>query len=112
MLKKVGKHTYAQGDEQVSDKSDKRHANLTLKGFQLTGFGIFHFKINVNAVAPGLVNTDMMKNTPQKVIDEAIKNTPLNKAAEPVDIANTVLFLASDNSNHITGETIFITGGM
>ena len=53
-----------------------------------------------------------MKNTPQKVIDEAIKNTPLNKAAEPADIANTVLFLASDNSNHITGETIFITGGM
>ena len=71
-----------------------------------------NFKINVNAVAPGLVNTDMMKNTPQKVIDEAIKNTPLNKAAEPADIANTVLFLASNNSNHITGETIFITGGM
>ncbi len=71
-----------------------------------------NYKINVNAIAPGLVNTDMMKNTPQKVIDEALKNTPLNKAAEPSDIAETSLFLASDKSNHISGETIFITGGM
>jgi 3-oxoacyl-[acyl-carrier protein] reductase len=71
-----------------------------------------NYKINVNAIAPGLVNTDMMKNTPQKVIEEALKNTPLSKAAEPNDVANTSLFLASDQSNHITGETIFITGGM
>ena len=69
------------------------------------------YKINVNVVAPGIVKTDMMKNTSQKIIDEVIKNTPLNKAAEPSDIAKTVLFLASNNSNHITGETIFITGG-
>ena len=71
-----------------------------------------NYKINVNAIAPGLVNTDMMKNTPQKVVEEALKNTPLSKAAEPNDVANTSLFLASDQSNHITGETIFITGGM
>jgi 3-oxoacyl-[acyl-carrier protein] reductase len=71
-----------------------------------------NYKINVNAIAPGLVNTDMMKNTPQKVVEEALKNTPLSKAAEPNDVANASLFLASGQSNHITGETIFITGGM
>lgn len=71
-----------------------------------------NYKINVNAIAPGLVNTDMMKNTPKKVIEDAIKNTPLNKVAEPHDVANTALFLASDKSNHITGETIYVTGGM
>lgn len=71
-----------------------------------------NYKINVNAIAPGLVNTDMMKNTPEKVIEEALKKTPLNKAAEPIDIAETALFLASEKSNHISGETIFVTGGM
>tara|TARA_B100000035_G_scaffold110800_1_gene94070 strand:+ start:6458 stop:7201 length:744 start_codon:yes stop_codon:yes gene_type:complete len=71
-----------------------------------------NYKINVNAIAPGLVNTDMMKNTPKKVIEEAIKNTPLSKVAQPDDVANTALFLASDKSNHITGETIYVTGGM
>ena len=54
----------------------------------------------------------MMKNTPQKVLDEALKNTPLKKAAEPEDIAKIALFLASEDSNHINGETLFVTGGM
>ena len=69
-------------------------------------------KINVNAVSPGLVNTDMMKDTPKKAIEEAISRTPLKKVAEPIDVAKTVLYLASDDSNHITGEIINVTGGM
>lgn len=71
-----------------------------------------NFNISVNAIAPGLVKTDMMKNTPQKVLDEALKNTPLKRAAETEDIAKIALFLASDESNHISGETLFVTGGM
>ena len=71
-----------------------------------------NFNINVNAIAPGLVKTDMMKNIPQKVLDEALKNTPLKKIAETEDIAKIVLFLASNESNHISGETLFVTGGM
>lgn len=54
----------------------------------------------------------MMKNTPQKVIDEALNNSSLKKVAEPEDVANVALFLASEQSNHITGETIYVTGGM
>ncbi len=69
-------------------------------------------KINVNSVSPGLVNTDMMKNTSKKAIEEALSKTPLKKVAEPIDVAKTVLFLASDDSNHISGENIYVTGGM
>ncbi len=71
-----------------------------------------NYQISVNAVAPGLVNTDMMKQTPENVVKEALEKTPLKKAAEPTDVANTVLYLASDLSNHVSGETIYITGGM
>ena len=71
-----------------------------------------NYQISVNAVAPGLVNTDMMKQTPENVVKKALENTPLKKAAEPSDVANTVLYLASDLSNHVSGEVIYITGGM
>jgi 3-oxoacyl-[acyl-carrier protein] reductase len=71
-----------------------------------------NLKICVNAIAPGLVNTEMMEKTPENIVNEALKNTPLKKAAEPEDVANTALYLASNLSNHVTGETIFITGGM
>ena len=52
-----------------------------------------------------------MKNTSQKVIEEILVNTPLKKSAEPENVADTALFLASNLSNHVTGETIFVTGG-
>ena len=54
----------------------------------------------------------MMKQTPENVVKETLEKTPLKKAAEPTDVANTVLYLASDLSNHVSGETIYITGGM
>ena len=68
-------------------------------------------KICVNAIAPGLVDTDMKNETPMKIVEDVIKNTALKKIASPEDISKTVLFLASDLSNHISGETIFVTGG-
>lgn len=68
-------------------------------------------KICVNALAPGLTDTEMKKQTSEKEVKEVIDHTPLNKLADPSDIANVSLFLASDLSNHVTGETIFVTGG-
>ena len=68
-------------------------------------------KICVNSLAPGLTNTQMKNQTTEKEIDSVLRETPLNKIAEPSDIANVSLFLASDLSNHISGETIFVTGG-
>ncbi len=68
-------------------------------------------KICVNAIAPGLVDTDMKNETPMKIVEDVIQNTALKKIASPQDVSKVVLFLASDDSNHISGETIFITGG-
>tara|TARA_Y100000590_G_C15601524_1_gene970265 strand:+ start:298 stop:1041 length:744 start_codon:yes stop_codon:yes gene_type:complete len=70
-------------------------------------------KIRVNAIAPGLTNTDMMtKNTPKNVIDETISKTSLKRLGSPAEIAKVALFLASDMSDYITGQTIRVDGGM
>tara|TARA_B100001057_G_scaffold309601_1_gene309609 strand:+ start:13895 stop:14647 length:753 start_codon:yes stop_codon:yes gene_type:complete len=69
------------------------------------------FNIRVNSISPGLTKTKMMEDVSDKVKEEVIKNTPLGRVAEPNDIANAALFLASDNSSYITGENLNITGG-
>ena len=70
------------------------------------------FNIRVNAVAPGLTNTDMMeKGVSKKIIETAINRVALKRPAEPVEISNVVMFLASDLSSYVSGEIIFVTGG-
>jgi len=69
--------------------------------------------IRVNTIAPGLTSTDMMKdNTPAEVIKEVTSNLSLKRVANPEEIANLALFLASDLSSYITGQVIRIDGGM
>jgi 3-oxoacyl-[acyl-carrier protein] reductase len=68
--------------------------------------------INVNAVAPGFIETDMTSKLPEKVKEEFINNIPLTRIGKPQDIAKTVLFLASEYSDYITGQVINIDGGM
>ena len=69
--------------------------------------------IRVNIVAPGLTNTDMMKkNTPTEKINEVISLCSLRRFAEPREIANAVLFLSSNLSSYITGQTLRVDGGM
>ncbi len=67
--------------------------------------------ITVNAVAPGMVMTDMAKELPQEVLDRALGETVLKKLAKPDDIANAVLFLLSDAARMITGEVIRVDAG-
>ena len=70
------------------------------------------FNIRVNAIAPGLTDTDMMQNnTTKDILEETIKNISLQRVAKPREIANAVLFLASDLSSYITGQTIRVDGG-
>ena len=59
--------------------------------------------INVNAVAPGFIATEMVETIPEKVITALKEKTPLGKLGEPVDIANAYLFLVSDEAKYITG---------
>lgn len=68
--------------------------------------------INVNAVAPGFVNTDMTAVLTDTVKEEAVKQIPLGRFGETEDIANMVAFLASDQANYITGQVINVDGGM
>ncbi|MCS6803135.1 MAG: SDR family NAD(P)-dependent oxidoreductase [Chloroflexota bacterium] len=69
------------------------------------------FNINVNAVAPGAVMTDLLRQTSEENIQRMLANTPLGRIGEPIDIANAVLFLASDEASYITGQTLIVCGG-
>ena len=72
--------------------------------------------VNVNAIAPGMIWTDMMKNMPPESIKQMDAMlpfiVPMNRKGSPLDIANLALFLASDESSFITGQVIFCDGGM
>ena len=72
------------------------------------------YNINVNAVAPGYVETDLVSNLLAKGtldVNELAGRTPNGKLAKPGDVADTVVFLASEDSQHIVGQTIVIDGG-
>ncbi len=68
--------------------------------------------INVNAIAPGWVNTKMNEQLPQEFLEEEHKKILLNRFAKTEDIAKLVYFLANDDSNYITGDIIRVDGGM
>ncbi len=66
--------------------------------------------IRVNAVAPGITETDMMKAVPKAVIDPLIAQIPLRRLGQPEDIANAFVFLASDEAGYITGVVLSVDG--
>jgi len=67
--------------------------------------------ITVNAVAPGMVLTEMARTLPQETLDRAISETVLNQLAEPADIAAAAVFLASDAARKITGQVLQVDAG-
>lgn len=67
--------------------------------------------IRVNAVAPGLINTDLLQVIGDKRIAENLKNVKMGRLGEPVDVANVLVFLASDLSGYVTGQIIGVDGG-
>lgn len=68
--------------------------------------------INVNAIAPGFIETDMTKKLPEKVIEDLQRQIPLKRLGIVEDVAKTVYFLVSDAANYITGQVINVDGGM
>ena len=66
--------------------------------------------IRVNAVAPGITETDMMKAVPKEVIEPMIKQIPLGRMGQPEDIANAFAFLASDEASYISGVVLSVDG--
>lgn len=67
--------------------------------------------ITVNCVAPGVIDTDMNGHLSPEIISELKEETPLNRIGAPRDVAETVLFLASEKASFITGQTISVDGG-
>ena len=68
--------------------------------------------ITVNAIAPGFIDTDMTRVLDDKIRDKLIEQIPLARLGLPVDIAHSVAFLVSGQSNYITGQVINVNGGM
>lgn len=68
-------------------------------------------KINVNAVAPGVVLTEMGASIPEAARAQMLTNIPLNRFGEPEEIASVILFLCSDLSSYVTGQTLHVNGG-
>jgi 3-oxoacyl-[acyl-carrier protein] reductase len=68
--------------------------------------------VRVNAVAPGFTATEMVMQMPEKVLDGMRARTPLGRMAEPRDIANAYLFLASDEASFVTGDVLRVDGGI
>jgi 3-oxoacyl-[acyl-carrier protein] reductase len=68
--------------------------------------------VRCNAIAPGFILTDMTGKLPDNVKEEWIKSIPLRRGGLPEDVANVSLFLASDLSSYMTGQTLQVCGGM
>lgn len=96
---KVGQANYAASKAGLIGLSKTAARELGRKG------------ITVNAVAPGMVMTDMARALPQDILDRAIGETVLNQLAEPADIAAAVVFLASDAARMITGHVLQVDAG-
>lgn len=67
--------------------------------------------ITVNCVAPGMINTDIIKTVPEKTMAAVVNSIPMRRVGEPEEVADLVTFLASDRAGYISGQCINITGG-
>jgi 3-oxoacyl-[acyl-carrier protein] reductase len=68
--------------------------------------------VTANAIAPGYIETAMTESLPEKAREEFASRIPLKRFGTPADVANVVAFLASDDGNYVTGQTINVDGGM
>lgn len=68
--------------------------------------------ITVNAIAPGMIATEMVDAIPDKMREEMVKSIPMRRMGEPKDVANAVAFLAGEDAGYITGQVLCVDGGM
>ena len=70
------------------------------------------YSINVNCVCPGPTETPMLMALPENHLEAFKRAIPMRRFGQPADIANAILFFASDLSNYITGQTLSVSGGL
>ena len=70
------------------------------------------FNIHVNAVAPGLIESEVVSKMPKEKVEAILKSSSLGRIGKPEEVAKVVLFLASEHSDYITGQTIVVDGGI
>jgi len=70
------------------------------------------FGIRVNALAPGLIDTEMVKKMPEEMLDRILEITPLKRVGTPKEVAKVVIFLVSEKADYITGQVIRVDGGL
>jgi len=69
-------------------------------------------KVTVNAIAPGFIETDMVKGIPDNIKEKILTQIPLGRFGLPKEVAKAVVYLASDDASYITGHVLNINGGM
>ena len=70
------------------------------------------FNIHVNAVAPGLIESEVVSKMPKEKVEAILKSSSLGRIGKSEEVAKVVLFLASEHSDYITGQTIVVDGGI
>lgn len=70
------------------------------------------YNVNVNAVAPGFIRTELIEHLPPEVLADAEKGSVLGRIADPEDVAHVVTFLCSEDARHITGQVVVVDGGL
>ncbi len=102
----------------VGDTGNAGQANYAAAKAGLLGFSkslakeVGSRNITVNVVSPGFIETDMTNILPEETKKKLLDNIPLGRMGEPKDIAQAVVFLASEHASYITGATLHINGGM
>ena len=76
------------------------------------GLELARYGINVNCIAPGMIDTPRTHTLDPQILDRIIKKTPMRRMGEIVDIANAILFLVSEDAKYITRQVIHVAGGM
>lgn len=116
IMQKKGKGVILNTSSMVSITGQPSGVAYPTSKFAVNGFTVSLARelgpkgIRVNAVAPGITNTEMMQAVPKEVIDPLIAKIPLKRLGEPEDIANAFVFLASDMADYISGVTLSVDG--
>jgi 3-oxoacyl-[acyl-carrier protein] reductase len=105
----IASHQYARPGFGVSNYVTSKAAIVGLTKSAAVELGPYN--VNVNAVAPGFLRTDLVEALPGHVLEEAERRAALCRLGDPEDVAPLVIFLSSDDARHITGQVITVDGG-